>query len=84
MPTISQERCRHAYEHQTDITDIYICTLDEDKYCAKGDSGAPLVFERLLAGVFVWSGGRGGANNPDVYVNLSHHIYREWILSNLY
>ena len=83
VATITLERCRFAYEYQTEITDIYICTLDVKKYCGKGDSGAPLVFNKKLAGVFIFSGGQGGANNPDVYVNLSHPTYRNWIMSIL-
>ena len=86
LPIISLESCKHYYIPKAfDISNKNICTLDEFglKYCGAGDSGDPLVVEGELAGIFTVSEGDGGPHIPDVYMNLSHPEYRNWILSTV-
>ena len=82
MPIISQEQCENEYEHQAIITIKDICTLDPHKRCGDGDSGAPLVVGDKLAGIYSWTGayGYGGPRFPDVYMNVSHSVFRNWII----
>ena len=83
---MSQESCENYYVSiGLEITNKNICTLDESglKYCGAGDSGDPLVVEGELAGIFTVSLYNGGPDIPDVYMNLSHPEYRNWILANM-
>ena len=85
VPIISREQCRLVYQHHLEITDRDICTYDSNKkkFCGPGDSGAPLVVEGHLVGVYAWSAGFNGPVGPDVFMNLAHPIYMNWIISNI-
>ena len=85
VPIISEEECSHIYRNLTEITGKDVCTLDKSglKCCGIGDSGAPLVVNNRLIGLLSWGGTFENRENPDVFINLSHHEYRTWIISNL-
>ena len=83
VPISGQARCRKAYEHHTEITDKEICTWDRrgEKHCELGDSGGPLTIAGKLAGVLAFIG--DNKYIPDVFINVAHPAYREWILPHL-
>ncbi|XP_033230876.1 trypsin delta-like [Belonocnema kinseyi] len=88
VPTISEEQCwrdvaQHCQEDEHEITNKVICAFDriEGKRCSYGDSGGPLVVNGQLAGIMAW--GLENEAGPDVFMNLSHPAYRNWILSNM-
>ena len=85
IPIISQGLCRRAYHGHIEITNANICTLDStgQKCCGTGDSGAPLVVHGQLIGVFAGSRGLGERIAPDIFMKLTHPIYRSWIISNI-
>ena len=79
---LDQGKCQRTYRLHTNITDKEICTWDRrgQKRCGLGDSGGPLAITRKLAGVMAFM---GNLNAPDVFINVAHPEYREWILSHL-
>ena len=83
--TISVEYCAHIYRFHHPVTERDICTYDPrgDKCCGEGDSGGPLVVHGHLVGIFSWSSGLGGPVFPDVFVNLLHPVYSNWIHSHV-
>ena len=83
VPISGQARCRRAYQHHTEITDKEICTWDRrgEKRCELGDSGGPLTIAGKLAGVLAFIG--DNIYIPDVFINVAHPEYSEWILSHL-
>ncbi|XP_033225813.1 trypsin-like [Belonocnema kinseyi] len=86
VPLISKAECRKAYPRPRGwITNKEICTLDKsgNKGSGLGDSGDPLVVNGQLLGVMAWSRGLADGKSPDVYINLSHPLYRNWILAYL-
>ena len=85
VPTISREECIHHYRGRFEISDKNICTLDKSgrKSCSFGDSGAPLVAKSKLIGVHSSAGNNLSYINPDIYMNLSHPAYKNWIILNL-
>ncbi|XP_033230877.1 trypsin beta-like [Belonocnema kinseyi] len=84
---ISLAECRTRYPHDLDITDKTICTfngaLEAKKHCSDGDSGGPLVLNDKLIGVMAWNREDAHANAPDVFMNLAHPAYRNWIISHM-
>ena len=84
VPIINNDDCENAYHNQYPITIENICTFDSSglRRCNEGDSGAPLVVSGRLVGCMTWN-----ANSvdpyPDVFVNLLHLDYRNWILSHV-
>ena len=85
VPIISLRECQLHYRNVTRITNKEICTLDRwgGKFSSIGDSGGPLIVDGRLVGIFSWSGENHRRENPDVFVNLSHSLYRKWILMNI-
>ena len=85
VPIISQQECAKIYEGHFHITDKHICTFDrsQEKYCSRGDSGAPLVVFSHLVGVLIFIGETLGRGHPDIFINLDHPIYSHWIMSNI-
>ena len=83
VPLISLRECVNSFPHRFNITDKEICTHDRamDKRCNSGDSGAPLVVNSRLVGVYSWSGETLGYHSPDVFMNVAVPIYRNWIMS---
>lgn len=84
---ISLAECQSHYLHDPDITDKTICTFngafEATKHCSDGDSGGPLVLNGKLIGVMAWNREDINANAPDVFMNLAHPEYRNWIISNM-
>ena len=85
MPIISQRKCKWYYERPGAITDKEICTFDayQEKYGSDGDSGGPLVVHNRLIGIMSWSGTDRNQENPDVFMKVSHPLFRNWIVSNV-
>ena len=86
IPILSQQQCENAYHNHAVITNKEICTYDRGgrKCCGFGDSGGPLVVNGRLAGVMSWTGFFPNRPNPDVFMNLSHPEYRNWIISTIH
>ena len=86
VPIISQEECAIAYYNIFEISNRDICTFDghRQKGGAFGDSGGPLAVDRQLVGVMSWSKSMTLPIYPDVFVNLAHPLYRNWILANMH
>ena len=85
VPTISVAECINYYRGRCEVSDKNICTLDRSgrRSCSFGDSGSPLVADRKLIGVHSSAGSDLSRVNPDIYVNLSHPAYKNWIISHL-
>ena len=85
VPIISQQECANIYVGHFHITDKHLCTLDRSlqKYCSRGDAGAPLVVHSQLAGVLIFLGEALGRGHPDIFINLDHPMYSNWIMSNI-
>ena len=86
VPIISLSECQNIYRQTAEITNKYFCTQDIHglQGGSYGDSGGPLVVNDQLAGVYSWSKNHATPEYPDVYVNLDHPLYRNWILANLH
>ena len=90
VPVITLNACREFYRGIREITVKEICTLDRNgrKFGTSGDVGGPLVTAGSLVdtgdqiGVYSWSGKKFRRENPDVYMNLLHPLYKSWILAN--
>lgn len=54
-----------------------ICAASGSKDACTGDSGGPMVSERLLAGIVAWGYGCAQSNYPGVYVDVA--VLRPWI-----
>ena len=82
---ISLEECQRYYNNVRQITNKEICTLDRrgEKFGSNGDSGGPLVVAGKLVGVYSWSGNNPRHENPDVFMNLLHPFYKQWIIANI-
>ena len=82
---MSQDKCEWHYGIPGQITERNICTFDIflKKYSSCGDSGGPLVVDGKLAGVLSWSGTDRNQENPDVFMKVSHPLYRRWIIANI-
>lgn len=70
---------RLGKKNGANINDDHVCTYKNKSsgLCA-GDSGAPLVNNKRLIGVFSWSVSCG-KDNPDVFLRISS--YADWIES---
>ena len=81
MPVISEAACRKIYQSYYPITDRDICTLEPrgQKSSCHGDSGGPLVLNHQLIGIMAWNKGHAPQLLPDVFLNMSHPVYRNWI-----
>ena len=81
VPILTLWQCENAYHGLFPITDQYICIYytNREKSCDDGDSGGPLVVNDRLVGVYSFHGSQPQA--PDVFMNLMHPSYKEWILS---
>ena len=81
IPIISLSQCESAYRGIFHVTDQQICTYytNREKCCDDGDSGGPLVVNGRLVGVYSFSGIKPQA--PDVFMNIMHPSYTDWILS---
>ncbi|EDW60468.1 trypsin iota [Drosophila virilis] len=55
-----------------------ICAAAAGKDACAGDSGGPMVSDRLLAGIVAWGYGCAQPNYPGVYVDVA--ILRSWII----
>ena len=83
VPIINLADCQRPYQHHFEITDKDICThyRNRDKCCGPGDSGGPLVVNNRLVGILAWTNHSEDPEYPDVFMNLLHPEYREWIHS---
>ena len=84
VPIIDNADCQRPYQHNFEITDKDICTLykNRSKCCGPDDSGGPLVVNNTLVGILAWKNNSEDPNKyPDVFMNLLHPEYREWIHS---
>ena len=81
IPILNLWQCENAYRGIFHITDQYICTYyrNREKCCDDGDSGGPLVVNDRLVGVYSFCGREPQV--PDVFMNLMHLPYKDWILS---
>ena len=84
VPIMSHDACFEFYKNYTRITDRMFCTFDGQKSSGFGDAGGPLVIHNQLAGVFAWRGLLSKRENPDVFMNLGHSVYRSWIYSTMH
>ena len=70
------------YDRVFNITDKDFCTFSPSgRCCSFGDSGAPFVVGRRLVGVHSWGSSERNRLNPDVFMNLAHPEYINWIMS---
>ena len=85
VPTISLAECINHYRGRCIVSDKNICTLDRSgrRSCSFGDSGSPLVANGKLIGVHSFAGSNFSRINPDTYINLSHPVYKNWVMSYL-
>ena len=84
VPIISLQECQHYYLNIRQITNHVICTLDRsgEKFGTHSDSGGPLVIDDKLIGVYSWRGNNFPGENPDVFMNLLHPFYKNWVIAH--
>lgn len=82
LQVIDRNECASAkYGYGWDfVGEEMICAASDSKDSCTGDSGGPMVSERLLAGIVAWGFGCARANYPGVYVDVS--MLRSWIINS--
>ncbi|XP_050679793.1 trypsin CFT-1-like [Leptidea sinapis] len=82
MFTVDQDECRYRYKSiGSRISDSMMCAgrLDVDGIDACfGDSGGPLIYKGVVAGLVSFGYTCGNRNYPGVYTKVSHYI--DWIV----
>ncbi|XP_062132819.1 trypsin iota [Drosophila sulfurigaster albostrigata] len=80
LNVIERNECASAkYGYGWDfVGDEMICAAAPNKDACTGDSGGPMVSEKLLAGIIAWGYGCGQLNYPGVYVDVA--VLRPWII----
>ena len=83
VPIIDEHECREASRNFTEISNEVICTFDRsgNRCSGYGDSGNPLMVADKLLGVMAWSPGFPDGKRPDIFTNVAHPTYRNWILT---
>ncbi|KAH8299921.1 hypothetical protein KR044_007477 [Drosophila immigrans] len=79
---IERQDCASAkYGYGWDfVGEEMICAAAPGKDACTGDSGGPMVSERLLAGIVAWGYGCAQVNYPGVYVDVA--LLRPWIIKS--
>lgn len=85
MPILNEESCREKIGHKHAIIEKYVCTYyrNREKCIGEGDSGGPLALNGQLVGIVAWSKSYAKPNSPDLFTNLLHPEFRNWIISEL-
>ncbi|CAH0599068.1 unnamed protein product [Chrysodeixis includens] len=75
------DECAEIYadENAVAITDTVICASADGKGLCNGDSGAPLVQNNVILGLFSWNTQCGDSSYPDVVTRIDR--FTNWILS---
>uniref|UniRef100_A0A2S2NA03 Venom protease n=1 Tax=Schizaphis graminum TaxID=13262 RepID=A0A2S2NA03_SCHGA len=85
IPIIDMEYCKWLFYDNKRIVMDYrnICAGETGKDSCSGDSGSPLMWlkEKQFYLIGISSYGKGCADNPSLYTNVSSHI--DWILENI-
>ena len=86
--SLSNEQCRNDFGYsQSQITDDFICALEDGEGACKGDSGGPLIVkgntpnQDSQVGIVSWGTGCAIRNFPGVYARVSYN--QLWIRSTV-
>ncbi|KAL7735790.1 hypothetical protein ACLKA6_017796 [Drosophila palustris] len=82
LQIIARNECASAkYGYGWDfVGEEMICAASDNKDACTGDSGGPMVSDRLLAGIVAWGYGCARTNYPGVYVDVA--MLRPWIVKS--
>lgn len=81
IPVVKRSVCRNLYHARgITITKQMICAGDLKSACY-GDSGGPMVVNKVLFGVVSFGNGCGDPVYPGVYTSISNSVMRDWVTS---
>ncbi|RAL06823.1 serine protease [Aspergillus homomorphus CBS 101889] len=74
VSVVSMEECRADYRGLGHITDSMFCAgaIDSGKSACNGDSGGPVVADKILIGIVSWGHGCAGRGYPEVHSNMAY------------